>query len=59
MKPEYKIRVSENLEAILKRTSILSEMMEGKRMPNTQDAIKMNKEIEKLVELTQNIIDLS
>lgn len=58
MKPEYKIRAQENLEAIAKRASVISEMLEGKRPANPAEAIKLSKEIERLVELTTNIVDL-
>jgi hypothetical protein len=59
MKPEYKIRAQENLEAITKRATMISEMLEGKRPANPAEAIKLSKEIERLVELTTNIVDLS
>ena len=59
MKPEYKNRVQEHLEAISKRAKIISEMMEGKRPANPNEAIKLTKEIERLVELTTNIVDVS
>ena len=59
MKPEYKNRVQEHLEAINKRAKIISEMMEGKRPANPNEAIKLTKEIERLVELTTNIVDVS
>jgi len=59
MKPEYKNRVQEHLEAISKRAKIISEMMEGKRPANPAEAIKLTKEIERLVELTTNIVDVS
>ena len=59
MKPEYKMRAQENLEAITKRAKIISEMLNGERPVNQEDAKLKMKEIEKLVELTTNIVDLS
>ncbi len=59
MKPEYKMRAQEHLEAISKRAKIISEMLEGQRPVNQAEAIKITKEIERLVELTTNIVDLS
>jgi hypothetical protein len=59
MKPEYKNRVQEHLEAIIKRAKIVSQMMEGSRPVNQDEAKKSLKEIERLVELTQNIVDVS
>lgn len=59
MKPEYKHRAQENLEAITKRAKVMSEMLEGQRPANPEEAIRLMKEIERLVELTTNIVDLS
>jgi uncharacterized protein Yka (UPF0111/DUF47 family) len=59
MKPEYKNRVQEHLEAITKRAKIVSQMMEGVRPVNQEEAKKSLKEIERLVELTANIVDVS
>jgi hypothetical protein len=59
MKPEYKMRAQENLEAITKRAKIISEMLNGERPVNQEDAKLKMKEIERLVELTTNIVDLS
>jgi hypothetical protein len=59
MKPEYKNRVQEHLEAITKRAKIVSQMMEGARPVNQEEAMKSLKEIERLVELTTNIVDVS
>jgi hypothetical protein len=59
MKPEYKMRAQENLEAITKRAKIIAEMLKGERPANHAEAVKLSNEIEKLVELTTNIVDLS
>lgn len=59
MKPEYKIRTQENLEAITKRVKVITEMLNGERPANQAEALKLSKEVERLVELTQNIVDLS
>lgn len=59
MKPEYKMRAQENLEAIAKRAKVISEMLKGERPANPAEATKLTAEIERLVELTQNIVDLS
>jgi hypothetical protein len=59
MKPEYKMRAQENLEAIAKRAKVISEMLNGERPANQAEASTLTKEIERLVELTQNIVDLS
>jgi hypothetical protein len=59
MKPEYKNRAQENLEAIAKRAKVISEMLNGERPVNQEEAKKASKEIERLVELTTNIVDLS
>lgn len=59
MKPEYKQRAIENLSAIDKRASIVKEMMENTRPANPAEALRMMKEIQRLVELTNNLVDLS
>ena len=59
MKTEYKNRAQENLEAIAKRAKVISEMLKGERPANPAEAIKLSSEIERLVELTTNIVDLS
>ncbi len=59
MKPEYKMRAQENLEAIAKRAKVISEMLNGERPVNQDEAKRATKEIERLVELTTNIVDLS
>lgn len=59
MKQEYKMRAQEHLEAIAKRAKIIAEMLKGERPANQAEAVKLSNEIEKLVELTTNIVDLS
>ena len=59
MKPEYKNRAQENLEAIAKRAKVISEMLKGERPANQEEAKRLATEIERLVELTTNIVDLS
>lgn len=59
MKQEYKMRAQENLEAIAKRAKVIAEMLKGERPANQAEAVKLSNEIEKLVELTTNIVDLS
>ena len=59
MKPEYKIKAQENLESIAKRAKVINEMINGERPVNQEEAKRAAKEIERLVELTQNIVDLS
>ncbi len=59
MKPEYKMRAQEHLEAIAKRNKVIAEMLAGERPVNQAEAVQITKEIERLVELTTNIVDLS
>lgn len=59
MKQEYKMRAQENLEAITKRAKVIAEMLKGERPANQTEAVKLSNEIEKLVELTTNLVDLS
>ena len=59
MKYEYKEKVLENLNAINSRIKVISEMITGEREANTKEAVRLSAEIEKLVELSTNIVDLS
>ncbi len=59
MKPEYKQRAQENLEAISKRAKVISEMLSGERPANPEEAVRLVREIDRLVALTTNIVDLS
>jgi hypothetical protein len=59
MKPEYKEKALGNIEAIEKRISVIREMMEGKRPADQKLAVRYAKEIERGVELTKNIVDIS
>jgi len=44
MKPEYKMRAQENLEAIAKRAKVISEMLNGERPVNQDEAKRATKE---------------
>jgi len=59
MKPEYKEKALGSIEAIEKRISVIREMMEGKRPADQKLAVQYAKEIERAVELTRNIVDIS
>jgi hypothetical protein len=52
MKPEYKNKAQEHLEAIAKRAKVIAEMLKGERPADQTQAIKLSNEIERLVELT-------
>ena len=53
------MRAQDNLEAITKRAKVIAEMLKGERPANQAEAVKLSNEIEKLVELTTNLVDLS
>ena len=55
MKPEYKMRAQENLDAIAKRAKVISEMLNGERPVNQEEAKRAAKEIERLVSRTEEI----
>lgn len=59
MKHEYKEKVLTHIESIEKRIIILNEMLEGKQPADQKRAIVLTKEINRLTELTRNIIDIS
>jgi hypothetical protein len=59
MKPEYKEKASSYIDGINNRTKVIQEMLEGKRPANQEQAIVLTLEIQRLLEQTQNLIDLS
>jgi hypothetical protein len=59
MKPEYKEKALGNIEAIEKRISVIKDMMEGSRPADQKLALQYAKEIERAIELTRNIVDIS
>ena len=59
MKPEYQQRAIENLSALDKRADIIIQMMDGSRPANPAEALTIMKEIKRLTELTNNLVDLS
>jgi hypothetical protein len=59
MKFEYKERVLENLNSIDKRVVILLEMLSGKRYSSEEEAIRLLKEISKLVEMSNDVVNIS
>ena len=59
MKPEYKEKASSYIDGITNRTKVIQEMLEGKRPANQEQAIVLTLEIQRLLEQTQNLIDLS
>jgi|LakMenE01Jun11ns_1017448.scaffolds.fasta_scaffold9870385_2 hypothetical protein len=59
MKPEYKEKALSYMDGINNRTKTIQEMLEGKRPSNQSDAIRLTKEIERLLEQARNIVELS
>ena len=56
MKPEYKEIVLAHLDGIENSNKVIQEMLEGKRPANQKDAISLTKKIDKLLELSRNLI---
>jgi hypothetical protein len=59
MKPEYKEKALSYLDGINSRIKVIQEMLEGKRPSNQEHAIKLTIELQRLLEQTENLIDLS
>lgn len=59
MKPEYKEKALENINGINNRIETIKGMMEGTQPANQQEAIRLAREIQKLLELTSNIVELA
>ena len=49
MKNEYRDKVIDSLDIITMRTKLISDMIEGKKQANPQDAVKCCKEIDDLI----------
>jgi hypothetical protein len=59
MKPEYKEKALSYMDGIQNRTKTIQEMLEGTRPSSQSDAIRLTKEIERLLEQARNIVELS
>ena len=56
MKNEYRDKVIDSLDIITMRTKVISDMIEGKKKANPQDAVKCCKEIDDLIERIKNTL---
>jgi hypothetical protein len=56
MKNEYRDKVIDSLDIITMRTKLISDMIEGKKQANPQDAIKCCREIDDLIERIKNTL---
>jgi hypothetical protein len=59
MKPDYKEKVLSNFESVEKRLTILTEMLEGRRPSSDKEAKFHLTEIERLIENSRTIVDIS
>jgi len=59
MKPEYKEKALSYMDGVQNRTKTIQEMLEGTRPSSQADAIRLTKEIERLLEQARNIVELS
>lgn len=59
MKPDYKEKVLSNFEAMEKRLTILTEMMEGKRPASDKEVRFHVAELGRLVDNSKTIVDIS
>lgn len=59
MKHEYKQKTLENLNGISVRIKVIKNMLEGSQPANPEEAKRMAVEIERLLELTTNIVDIA
>ena len=56
MTNEYRDKVIDSLDIITMRTKLISDMIEGKKQANPQDAVKCCKEIDDLIERIKNTL---
>jgi hypothetical protein len=56
MKNEYRDKIIDSLDTIVMRTKFISDMIEGKKQANPQDAVKCCREIDDLIERIKNTI---
>jgi len=59
MKPEYKEKALSYMDGVENRIKTIQEMMQGKRPANQEQAIRLTMEIQRLLEQTKNIVELS
>lgn len=58
MKRAYQEKIISNFDAIEKRTTILKEIAEGKRQQDPNQALKLIREINNLIESSRSIVSL-
>ena len=59
MNPERKERLLNDLDSIANHNKVISEMLNGNRPANQQDAVRLSQQISVLLERTRNLIDIS
>ena len=59
MKPEHKEKLLSHLEGIESSSKMIQMMLEGTKPANQETALQLTRKIERLLELSRTIVDLS
>ena len=59
MKPEHKEKLLSHLEGIENSSKMIQMMLEGTKPANQETALQLTRKIERLLELSRTIVDLS
>lgn len=59
MKPEHKEKALTHIDAIANHNKVIKGMLDGSRPSNQQEALRLTNQIERLLELTRTLVELS
>ena len=59
MKPERKEKALTHIEAVENHNKVIRGMLDGSRPANQQEALRLTNQIERLLELTRTLVELS
>jgi hypothetical protein len=59
MKPEHKEKLLSHLEGIESSSNMIKMMLDGSKPANQQTALELTRKIERLLEMSRTIVDIS
>jgi hypothetical protein len=59
MKPEHKEKALSHIEGIENHNKVIKGMLDGSRPSNQKEALRLTHQIERLLELTKNLVELA
>jgi|TARA_Y100000389_G_scaffold192151_1_gene219299 hypothetical protein len=59
MKPEHKQKALTHIESVENHNKVIKGMLDGSRPSNQEDALRLTNQIERLLQLTKNLVELA